>query len=229
MDKFLPILIIVGIIIIGFIMRVIDLKRLVDREEFTDKYRSKFVPFINQLFKSHSFNNQLYHELTYDVKEMQIELGEDGVSAYAADQLKGFAVRNYQMLINFLPEIRDALNDINYNNHIMTNRYVAFANDCNDAFVRHLGSLDKEISDTRKKLWNPFSNLSYGVRSIISFPFLLLNWFGLLTYERASKVRMSWFVSLLNFIVVIIGLISAVITIVIGKDEFLQIVHNIFN
>lgn len=52
---------------------------------------------------------------------MQYELGEDGEYAYMTDNLRGVAVRGYQLLINFLPETRGIING--RNNSILAERY----------------------------------------------------------------------------------------------------------
>ena len=72
------------------------------RYEFTVEYRNKFINFLNELFQKRSFNQQLYYELTGKVKEMQYELGSDGVYAYVKDNLKGYSTSNYQALVKFL-------------------------------------------------------------------------------------------------------------------------------
>ena len=71
---------------------------------------------------------------------MQYELGSDGVYAYVQDNLKGYRTNNYQLLVNFLPETRNVLS--NFNNSIMMARYNQEAQDCDDMFIRHLGTLE---------------------------------------------------------------------------------------
>ena len=103
MDKLIPICILVVIIIIGFISKVADLSSINKRIEFTSSYREKFIKFIKKIIEEHICDNTIYQELTADVKAMQYELGEDGEYAYMTDNLRGVAVRGYQLLINFSP------------------------------------------------------------------------------------------------------------------------------
>ena len=125
MDKLIPICILIVIIIIGFISKMVDLSTIVKRIEFTSNYREKFVKFINKIVSENTLDQGLYNELTSDVKAMQYELGEDGVFAYMKDQLKGVAGRNYQLLINFLPETREM---VNIDNSIF--QYCIVPNEC---------------------------------------------------------------------------------------------------
>ena len=139
MDKLIPAFIIIGIIILGFIMKRIELSDIIKRVEFTNSYRHKFIELINGFMSRNCFNQQLYYELTSDVKSMQYELGSDGIFAYVTDNLRGFSTSNYQLLVNFLPELRNAINE--RDNGIIMNRINQSAQDCDDMFIRHLGTL----------------------------------------------------------------------------------------
>lgn len=220
MDKIIPICILLGTIIIGFISKVLELSAVVKRIEFTDNYRKMFVDYINEIISKNSFNQKLYHELTSNVKEIQRELGEDGIFAYMTNNLKGVAVRDYQLLINFLPETRNMIN----NNSILHIRYNQSIHDCDDMFIRHLGTLECQHNKIRKGLFNPFSSFAEGVKAIILLPLFTLNWFGFVSAEKAYKARDNLFVKVLNFFVAILGFIGTIITIVVGWNDFWKIV-----
>ena len=69
-------------------MKRIELSDIIKRVEFTNSYRHKFIELINGIMSRNCFNQQLYYELTSDVKSMQYELGSDGIFAYVADNLR---------------------------------------------------------------------------------------------------------------------------------------------
>lgn len=224
MDILLPLIILLSVIIIGLISKFLELGNIRGRYEFTAEYRKKFIDFINELFSKQRFNQQLYYELTSKVKEMQYELGSDGEYAYVQDNLKGYCTNNYQLLINFLPETRDILND--FSNSVMMTRYNQEAQHCDDMFVRHLGTLEAEENAIRKGFFNPFSSFAEGIKTIILLPLLIMNWFGFISSESAYKVRKNKFVKVLNALVAIISFVSAIITIVVGWNDFWTIIHN---
>lgn len=226
MDKLIPVLIVIGIIILGFIMKLIELSDIIGRIHFTNNYRNKFIDLINGIISNNNFNQQLYYELTSDVNSMQYELGSDGIYSYVTDNLKGFSTSNYQLLVNFLPEVRNILNE--QDNMIMMNRYHKSINDCDDMFIRHLGTLRKFEQNKRKSMFNPFSCFSGGIQFIVSLPILILNWFGFISDESTRKAKHSWIIKLLNFIFTLISFISAIMTIIMGWDDFLHKVCNIF-
>lgn len=226
MDKIIPILFVIGIIILGFIVKMIELRDLNKRINFTSDYHNKFVTLVNEITSKKSFNQNLYYELTSDVIAMQAELGADGVYSHVTDNLNGYSAKNYQMLINFLPELRNVLND--YSNSIMMIRYDHSAKACDDMFIRHLGTLNRLEENYRKNIFNPFSCFSSAMRFIVSLPILILHWFGFISTEKTRKVKHNWFIRFLGFIITLIGFISAIITICIGWNDFMKIINDVF-
>lgn len=225
MNKLLPLIILFGITIIGFISKLLELSDIRDRCEFTLEYKRKFIDFINELFLKQSFNQQLYYELTARVNEMQYELGQDGVYAYVQDNLKGYRTKNYQLLVNFLPETRNILND--FSNSIMMERHIQEARDCEDMFIRHLGTLELAEKNQRKSLLNPFADFAEGVKLIVTLPILLLKWFGFVSKEKSHQIKTNLIIKTINFIVTIVGFISGVMAIFMGWSEFWQMIKTL--
>jgi hypothetical protein len=227
MDKMDIILIVLGVILLGFIIKVIDLKNVLKRDEFTRNYRDKFIILVDSILKDKNFNKLLYYELTLDVKAMQSELGNDGVYFHMTDNLKGYSGNNYQLLINFLPELKNSVYEME--NEIFRNRLIQSIGDSDDMFIRHFGTLNELKKSIFKELKNPFSCFSEGMKTINALPIFILNWFGFLSDNNTMKLRNSWIIKGINLILIIISLISAIITIVLGWDEFQQIITNIFD
>lgn len=226
MDKLIPALIIIGIIILGFITKIIDLSNITKRTEFTNNYHNKFIKLVNGIISEKYFDQQLYYDLTLHVKSMQYELGSDGILAYVNDPLQGFSTKNYQMLINFLPELRDAINE--HDNVIIMNRINQSAQCCNDMFIRHLGVLEETDKSIRKNLFNPFSSFSEGIKLIILLPILLLHWFGFISYKTTRSAKHNWATKFLNILITVVGFIGGIISIFMGWSEFWQTICNIF-
>lgn len=224
MDKLIPAGILLGIVIVGFISNSLKLGDISKRYEFTAEYRNKFITFLNELFENRKCNQQLYYELTGKVKEMQYELGADGVYAYVKDNLKGYATSNYQALVNFLPETRGILSD--FDNSIMRMRYTQEAQNCDDMFVRHLGSLELAEKNMRKRILNPFSDFAEGIRVIVFSPILLLKWFGFISVENSRKIKKNFILKIINFIVTTIGFVSGIMAIIMGWHEFWELIKS---
>ena len=225
MDKLLPATFLFIIVIIGFLYKKVELAHNNERLNFTRDYRNKFITYVNSIVSNHTFDQKLYYELTSDVNKMQYELGADGVYAHLTDNLKGYSVKNYQLLINFLPETRNILNDIN--NIIMQNRYMQSIQSCDDMFIRHIGTLNQLDEQIRKNLYNPFSNFAQGIRFFVSLPWLILNWFGFISIETKRKITGNFIIKLLNFLVTIVGFASNIIAIFVGWEPFLLIIKKL--
>lgn len=225
MDRIIPILILIGFAVLGFIIKYVEIYDFDKRLTFTKEYRDKFITLCNDIFSNNHFDQAIYYELTAAVKDMQAELGADGIYAYVQDNLKGVATRNYQALVNFLPELRTAINE--KQNSIMSMRLSRSITDCDDMFVRHIGTLTSQIDATRKEAQNPFSCFAEGVRTIISLPILLLKWFGIISSTTAIKLKSNWIVKIISILVTLVGFVGSVITIIIGWNQFVEIISKI--
>lgn len=226
MSRLIPIIFVIGIIIIGFISKLIELNKILKRSDSINSFRNRLIELLNELNDKNVLDQNLYYDLTMEVNSIQRELGADGI-VHVQDNLRGYSVSNYQFLINFLPEIRN----IQYerNNSIMMNRFDKSAKICDDMLIRHLGTLKESENTIRERLFNPFSCFADGIKTVISLPILILNWFGLISDEGTQRARKSWLLRVLNFIFVLLGAISAVITIVLGWNSFLELIQRAIN
>lgn len=225
MDRIIPIIVLIGLAALGFIIKFVEIYDLDKRLTFTKEYRDKFITLCNDILSNNYFDQAIYYELTADVKDMQAELGADGIYAYVQDNLKGVATRNYQVLVNFLPELRTAISE--KQNSIMAMRLSKSITDCDDMFVRHIGTLTSQIDATRKEAKNPFSCFAEGVRTTIALPILLLKWFGIISSTTTMKLKSNWIVKVISIFVTLIGFVSSVITIIIGGEQFVEIISKI--
>jgi len=222
MERFIPIAGLVALAGLGFLLKCIELNHLSRQIDFTINYRNKFIDLLNGCLEHGYINNDLYTELTEQVVEMQKELGDDGVYSYMVDPLKGISSRNHQALINFLPEVR--MIGQWRDNSIMMMRFSNSAQTCDDMFMRHMGQLKNRMEQERKHLFNPFLCLADGIRWILWLPANILFWCGFISERVNYKLRVNWILKLLAFLVTIIGLVGSVFTIVIGWEQFSQII-----
>lgn len=225
MDRLIAVFIVIAITAVGFIVRLKEYKRLSKRIDFTTNYRNKFVDFLNSLFSKRVFSDEIYMKLTMDVNEMQTELGSDGILAYMRDPLRGMEMRNYQLLINLLPKLRGYLSETAFMaSELHEKAFFDEAAVCEDMFIRHLGALNSSQEATRKKILNPIACFIYGTKAIIAIPFMLFHEFGILPARIMRIISNSFFVKLFIGLVSLVGFVSAIITIVIGWDEFVGVI-----
>lgn len=226
MTRFYPFAVVVLLIIIGFISKGHSISKLKNRISETTEYHNDLVALINQFISTQKINSELYHKLMLQVNKMQFELGTDGIIAEMTDPLRGIRVRNYQMLVNIFQEMNSLLDLCDFLGHfndISLQRFMSLANSCKDGFIRHIGRLNDLLQDEEEKRHNPFSCLAEGIKIVLWVPVYILVSFGLFNGKTYEKWRRKSFSGIVSAVIAIIGLFSAIITIVIGWEEFLSI------
>lgn len=224
--NFIPLIVVLLLTIIGFIIKNFDFNELLLSLEFTIDYRNKFIELVKELFKAGRVNNTLYIELTENVTKMQIELGSDGIVSMT-DNLHRVHIPRYQMLVNFLPKIRSLNQGFINSTSIGQERFFEEAQNCEDMFIRHIGKLKETAKIVEKQKFNPLRCFSEGVRFIIWLPTNLLLWLGVISKRRAYKFKYNFIVKFLTASIALIGLISSVITIILGWEQTIEFLQNI--
>lgn len=223
----MPILLTIGIIIIGCITRICEINSFIKRREFTLLFQNNFIDLVNSFLKTGKMQKDLYAKCIHDVDAIQEELGDDGVIAGYVDQLHRIQGQNYQLFVNIIPEIRDAERMID--NSLIVERVSQLIGICDDSLRRHIGNLDRAIDRKKKGIFNPFILFREGVRTIIGLPILVLSWSGLVSIRFIGTTSKSILFRFVTGVITIVGLISSIITIILGWNEALKIFKNFLN
>lgn len=229
--RFIPLAVILLLVIVGFISKKRDISGVQKRIAETGAYRNDLVDLVNKFTSTKNIDNELYHSLTLRVKKMQRELGTDGIIAEMADPIRGIRIRNYQMLVNFLPELNncsDMWDILGQQNTIVAQRFMSLATTCSDAFIRHIGGLEDILDADKKNLYNPLACLAEGIKLILWIPAYILISCGLFTGKTFARWRTKRISSIISAIITVIGIASAIITIVIGWEQFSTMVASLF-
>lgn len=196
--------ILICLLILGFIRIINRILYLQKRIDFTSQYLKRYSEFISK----DNFDEEEYYWLTYNVNKIQAELGVGGIIDYRPP-FANYIINNYQLIINTLPEIRSGI------------AHEAMINACSEVMIRHLGLLDKNITELRNQLYNPFIYLREGINLIITLPIRIAYWSGLVEYSSFEKVSTGIIVKIFSFLIMILGVIASVITIFIGWEPFI--------
>ena len=215
--RLIPILITLVVIIIGHIVKRKKIKKLNEKKSLTIVFDNLFVDFINDYFRTGRINQEKYAACMHDIDAIQEEVGYEGIVADFVDPLRSVKGHNYQLFVNIMPEIRSS--ESMSSNSIMMERVSQLVGLCEDALHRHVGNLDRKIESATKVLWNPFSCFGEGIRMMIGIPIDILYWCGLIGITNSQRARGSWIFKVLSWLFTIIGLISSLITILLGWDE----------
>jgi hypothetical protein len=211
------------IFIIGLRTLIIRYNSLNESYEFANEYRRKFIDLSNYYFKTYDswnrrgqIDSDLYMWLTKNVNRIQADLGYLGIMHFVAP-FQIYQISNYQIVINTIPKFRSGeVKDFD----------VDSADDC---LLRYIGALEQIINRLKKKIRNPLIWFKEGFQQIVSLPLYILNWFGILEDRTIRKVVTNYFFKMLSGIGGIVAFVSALVTIIQGKEAVLfyikQLLH----
>lgn len=214
------ILIILFLIIIGIISNVLNIRRLSNDYNFIYEYREKFSKFISDLMNKDKYNNKDYEWLISNSDKIQIILGDSGKMLYRDN--RGY-YPNYEIVINFMNEVLT----------LKSNGLIEYEGDqitwCHNSFLRKMGIIDELQKKEIKRLLNPIYDLTSGIKVLLGIPLDILFSVGLLSFKSITKLKDSILFKLFSGLISILTFLSVVITIVIGWNQFIEIIKGIIN
>lgn len=211
------------ILLIGILRITFDYRSMASNTEFINEFRTGFNDMAISFNANSGFDfarkvdEDLYVWLTLNVSKAQRILGHVGIMDTFVAPLGRFTARNYHILLNTLPKFRD---------NTIHDSEIGFADDC---MLRYLGEVDELKSKFKRELKNPFIWFNKGIKEILSIPILLLSWFDILSFGAVDKARSGVFYNLFSGFVSLIMLVSALVTIIIGRDEVCNFIRSLFN
>ena len=98
-----------------------------------------------------------------------------------------------------------------------------------NALLRHIGQLETGIKETSKKFKNPIICFQVGFTQIVSLPFYILSWFGILKPNSPQKLIQNGLYKLIVGIIGLVSFASSLVTIFAGWESTLKMYHLIFH
>lgn len=200
--------------LIGLLERILFIKKMNNRLEYTLEYRDKFVEFCNKTMATGKFSDSHYSFLAKDVNKIQRELGLDGIVSVYRDPLAGIQMNNYPIFLNFFSELRTELNVLGVFNDRL-NLLIGWAD---EALLKHIGALEERIKAEKNVLKNPLYCFSKGIGFAISLPIKILEWCGILNPAYSKKVVSSKLYRAIEKVATLVGLVASVITVIMGWE-----------
>lgn len=210
---------VICLIVIGLVVNIIDIRKKVNDLNFANEYYDKFGKLISDIFKRNKFKDKDYNWLMANSDKMQYILGETGIISYKEYNM---FYKNIPILLNVMNEIMSYMND----NRISEND-IKMVNWCQNAFLRKMGILEEYIKNAPKKLLNPFFDISSGIKYILSIPLNILYSIGFISYSSKNKVEQNILFKIISGIISLLTILSVIMTIVVGWEDFLNIIKNI--
>ena len=215
-----PILALFFLLIIGFVSlrrRVVSVHK---DQDFADEFRGRFIEYAN----SGGNNQDAYTFLMLNSPRMQGEMGSYGVYSSFIPPGGNYKVSNYQIIMNMIPELRRWIDS---NRESMGTMFAStvdgYIKNIDEALLRYIGVLNERETTAIENLKNPFLWLRTGVGQAISTPLLILVYFGLMTGSTLNNLQATYLFKVLNACITILGIVSAIMTIVLGWDQTIEI------
>jgi len=166
-----------------------------------------------------------YGWLVHRSNKMQMQLGASGIYASYRPPYANFQYSNYPIILNMLPDLRNAFDDSILSGSSIVHQYSMALQ---DTLIRHLGSLHDldELND--KALRNPVIWLREGVRVITALPLTLLGWLGALSETTVTRLTSGRFFKGVSAFAALVGFVSAVMGVALGWEQFTQIVLDLW-
>lgn len=203
------------IVIIGLVSILREIHSLNQDVEFLIEFINKLTDYTNSFGMDHS----IYDWLIENSIKTQKLLGGWGI---IIDKPAGSFtyIPNIPIIVQYLPELREAL-------QTKSSEVVYYYSQLRESVLRYKGVIQEQTETLHRRLKNPFIWLFTGVSFIISLPFILLYWVGLISDSGMTKIRRHWIIRLISAMVGIIGLISSLITIIGEWDKVISFLGNL--
>jgi hypothetical protein len=203
----------------GLVISCRRLRAILARKSFLHDFAERFSRYL----QSHGQDDTLYVELTQRVGRMQMELGPHGIMAMYRPPFANYAYTNFQVLINLLPEFRQAAASWGLENQARQH-----ADTIRDVLLRYSGDLDTIEQSARSDLRNPVVWFREGVGGVLSIPFRLLGSLGILTPSIESAITGSVLLRLASGVVALITLLAAIVQILTGWEASIAFLRKLF-
>lgn len=212
------ILIILGLITIGFVREFRHLRRVAKDIDFLSNYNVSYVDYLNNHIRGNytsSEEKELHVKLISRAPKAQRLLMNAGLVDYQP-AFRGYMVKNYPILVNTVHELR--------NPSSLTEEF----NWINNILIMQIARYEELYESIKASIFNPIVLIREGVHFFVTFPISFLYWTGIIQYSTQYKLANNIVVKIINTIIIIIGLVSAIFTIVIGWKQFKDILFNLF-
>lgn len=214
-DRIVILVLILAICGLGLLRILKEKKRISDCSALAVNFMEHLMAYV----RSGGSDLNSYAWLMHRSNKMQMQLGYSGVYASYRPPYANYRYSDYPIILNMLPDLRHALDDSILSGSPVVNQYSMALQ---DTLVRHVGSLHDQDDINDKALRNPVVWLREGVRTVVALPLTLLGWLGVLGETTVSRLLSGRAFKAVSAFVAVVGFVSAVMGIVLGWRQFVQ-------
>lgn len=211
------ILVTLGLIVIGLIKEVRTIRRVIKDIDFLSQYNKSYVEYMDNYFGksiNSSEERKLHVKLISEAPKAQRLLMDAGLIDYQP-AFAGYYIKNYPVLINTLQSLR---------NPITTEEFSWV----NSILIMQISRYEELYENIKSNILNPVILLREGVQFLVTLPISLLYWTGLIKYSTQYKLSNNFFIKFISFLILLIGFISSIFTIILGWEQFKNLIYSFF-
>ncbi len=183
-----------------------------DQNEFIILYQDKLTEY----YKTRARSDDQYSWLMKSSQKMQSISNKFGTRFQYQPIGASYIHTNYQLFLNFVPELRDEL--LTSTGRLATEVY----NRLNDTLLKLNGQLEQ--LQKSPELSYSFANLyPRGIKRIIRAPIGLLKFFGIINQQRYDTLATSKSYDLVSRILALLSIVATIMSIFIDWSEFIQL------
>lgn len=230
MYKWIAIIMLITILVIGVIKVFKDWNEHQQSLKFTFSFINKFREFGNDLFNK-QFNQESYQWLKLNSFKMQSLSGDFGVAQSFKPPGANYFFKGYQIIINGVTEVKNIYQRMSGSFGGLSIEWQMLQESIgmiDDALLSYLGFLENKSEQKIKAIKNPIIWFREGIQFIVTLPISLIYWSGIINYRAYYSVYNNIFVKLISLTVGVIAFISSIITIVTGYVPFSDFMKDIF-
>lgn len=217
LDRFIAAGTLLVLLGVGFMVTRRRLSRVLERGEVLTEFTDRFIRYV----RGGGQDDALYVELTQRVNRIQREVGSHGIMAIYRPPFSSVGFRDYQILVNMLPEYRQAANDL----ILQRNQAPQYADAIRDVLLRYSGGLQELEGDTRRDLKNPLVWFREGVRALLSLPLLALRELGVLSPSLSASILGSGLLKIGTGILALVALVAGLVEILTGWEAVVALIN----
>lgn len=178
-------------------------------------FREKFIQWCNGNFE----DNQLYMKIISESPQIQNLIGNWGVGSIRPP-FANYIIHEWHIIINGIPTIRQLSQ--NYISKHSVDEYVSFVD---EALLHSIGAFKMQMDSLRPRLKNPITLFLDGLTTLILIPVFILAECGLLTKKTYDWIFNSAIIKAITFLTASIAFISAIVGLVTGWKQFIEMLQ----
>jgi hypothetical protein len=212
--------VVVSTSLLGLLLIIFQLLSTAHQLWFTHRFFSAFQKYCQSV--GNDINT--YRWLMEHSQSMQWAMGEGGILAVYRPAYANYAINNFQIIINMLPEVRQCFEG-NFS-YRFTQPHIAIVQ---DTLLRFIGVLKVKRNMAIRALLNPLQWLRLGIQATLSSPFVLLHWVGLVSSASTNRVTGHPIFRIVSGLVTITGFIASVLTLIVERDTILSLIKQVLH